>query len=140
MQPKIERMSRHDPSISGDEFPIGCFRGGCHSDLYRPNAEHFLFRFMRTSRRNAFRSLVRNSRYSTNGSRDSASKLARRDRQHFDSATWLHKARVAPKEEFKQEVERELTEWQNGTVGDYLLQTVTRARCQSSSGRLRRQL
>ena len=85
---------------------IGCFRGGCHSDLYRPNAEHFLFRFMRTSRRNAFRSLVRNSRYSTNASRDSASKLARRDRQHFDSATWLDKARVAPKEEFKQEVER----------------------------------
>jgi hypothetical protein len=124
MQPKIERMSRHDPSISGDEFQIGCFRGGCHSDLYRPNAEHFLFRFMRTSRRNAFRSLVRNSRYCTNASRDSASKLARRDRQHFDSATWLHKARVAPKEEFKQEVERELTEWQNGTVGDYLLQTV----------------
>jgi hypothetical protein len=36
-------------------------------------------------------------------------KLARRDRQHFDCATWLHKARVMPKEEFKQEVEKELT-------------------------------
>ena len=36
-------------------------------------------------------------------------KLARRDRQHFDCATWLHKAREMPKEEFKQEVERELT-------------------------------
>ena len=36
-------------------------------------------------------------------------KLARRDRQHFDCATWLHKASQMPKEEFKQEVERELT-------------------------------
>jgi hypothetical protein len=36
-------------------------------------------------------------------------KIARRDRQGFDCATWLHKARELPKEEFKQEVERELT-------------------------------
>jgi hypothetical protein len=36
-------------------------------------------------------------------------KLARRDGQHFDCATWLHKAREMPKEQFKQEVERELT-------------------------------
>jgi hypothetical protein len=36
-------------------------------------------------------------------------KLARRDRQHFDCATWLHKAREMPKEEFRQEVVRELT-------------------------------
>ena len=36
-------------------------------------------------------------------------KLARRDWQDFDCATWLHKARELPKEEFKQEVERELT-------------------------------
>ena len=35
MQPKIERMSRHDPSISGDEFQIGCFRGGCHLPRFR---------------------------------------------------------------------------------------------------------
>ena len=35
-------------------------------------------------------------------------KLARRDRQHFDCATWLHRAREMPKEQFKQEVEREL--------------------------------
>jgi hypothetical protein len=35
--------------------------------------------------------------------------LARRDRQHFDCATWLHKARQMPKEDFKKEVERELT-------------------------------
>jgi hypothetical protein len=36
-------------------------------------------------------------------------KLARRDKQNFDCATWLHKARVMPKEQFKQEIERELT-------------------------------
>jgi hypothetical protein len=36
-------------------------------------------------------------------------KLARRDRQHFDCATWLHKAHEMPKEDFKHEVERELT-------------------------------
>ncbi|HXY13298.1 MAG TPA: hypothetical protein VEI26_02230 [Terriglobales bacterium] len=36
-------------------------------------------------------------------------KIARRDRQGFDCATWLHKARELPKKEFKQEVERELT-------------------------------
>ena len=36
-------------------------------------------------------------------------KLARRDGQKFDCATWLHKAREMPKEEFKQEVEKELT-------------------------------
>jgi hypothetical protein len=36
-------------------------------------------------------------------------KVARRDRQDFDCATWLHKARQLPKEEFKQAVERELT-------------------------------
>ena len=32
-----------------------------------------------------------------------------RDGQHFDCATWLHKAREMPKEEFKHEVEKELT-------------------------------
>jgi hypothetical protein len=36
-------------------------------------------------------------------------KLARRDGQHFDCATWLHKARELPKEQFRQEVEKELT-------------------------------
>jgi len=29
-------------------------------------------------------------------------KLARRDREHFDCATWLHRAREMPKEQFKQ--------------------------------------
>jgi len=36
-------------------------------------------------------------------------KLARRDGQHFDCATWLHKARELPKEDFRREVEKELT-------------------------------
>src|SRR3954469_16273993 len=37
-------------------------------------------------------------------------KLARsRDSQSFDCATWLHKAREMPKEQFRQEVEKELT-------------------------------
>src|SRR6266699_2371022 len=37
-------------------------------------------------------------------------KLARRENgQEFDCATWLHKARQLPKEEFRREVERELT-------------------------------
>jgi hypothetical protein len=36
-------------------------------------------------------------------------KIARRDGQDFDYATWLHKAREMPKEQFKQEVEKELT-------------------------------
>ena len=36
-------------------------------------------------------------------------KLARRDRQDFDCATWLHKARSMPKEEFKRAVDKELT-------------------------------
>ena len=36
-------------------------------------------------------------------------KVARAEGQHFDCATWLHKAREMPKEEFKREVEKELT-------------------------------
>ena len=36
-------------------------------------------------------------------------KLARRDGQGFDCATWMHKARELPKDEFKQAVEKELT-------------------------------
>ncbi len=31
------------------------------------------------------------------------------DRQDLDCATWLHKAREVPKEEFRREVEKELT-------------------------------
>src|ERR1017187_9974571 len=36
-------------------------------------------------------------------------KLARRQGERFESATWLHKARQMPKAEFQREVERELT-------------------------------
>ena len=36
-------------------------------------------------------------------------KVARRDGQRFDCATWLHKARSMPKDQFKHEVEKELT-------------------------------
>jgi hypothetical protein len=36
-------------------------------------------------------------------------KVARRDGEEFDCATWLHKARELPKEGFKGEVERHLT-------------------------------
>jgi hypothetical protein len=36
-------------------------------------------------------------------------KVARRDGQEFDCATWVHKARELPKEEFKREVTRHLT-------------------------------
>jgi hypothetical protein len=36
-------------------------------------------------------------------------KVARRDGQSFDCATWMHKAQALPKEEFKREVERHLT-------------------------------
>jgi hypothetical protein len=36
-------------------------------------------------------------------------KVARRDSQGFDFATWLHKARELPKEEFKREVSKHLT-------------------------------
>ena len=35
-------------------------------------------------------------------------KVARRDGQRFESATWLHKAREMPKEEFKREVSKHL--------------------------------
>jgi len=36
-------------------------------------------------------------------------KVARRDGQKFNCATWLHKAREMPKDEFRREVERKLT-------------------------------
>jgi hypothetical protein len=36
-------------------------------------------------------------------------KVARREGQKFDCATWLHRAQALPKEEFKREVERHLT-------------------------------
>lgn len=36
-------------------------------------------------------------------------KLARRDGEHFDCALWVHRARELPKEQFRREVEKELT-------------------------------
>jgi hypothetical protein len=36
-------------------------------------------------------------------------KVARAEGRHFDCATWLHRARSMPKEQFKREVEKELT-------------------------------
>jgi len=36
-------------------------------------------------------------------------KLARKDGQLFDCATWLHKAKEMPKEDFRREIEKELT-------------------------------
>jgi len=36
-------------------------------------------------------------------------KVARRDRQDFESAPWVHKATTMPREEFKREVDRYLT-------------------------------
>ena len=36
-------------------------------------------------------------------------KVARRDREQFDCATWLHKAKEMPKERFKGEVERHIS-------------------------------
>jgi len=36
-------------------------------------------------------------------------KIARRDGQHFDCAPWVHKARLMPREDFRREVEKELT-------------------------------
>ena len=36
-------------------------------------------------------------------------KLARAQGQHFDCAPWVHKARALSRDQFKQEVERELT-------------------------------
>ena len=36
-------------------------------------------------------------------------KVARREGERFESAPWVHKAQVLPKEEFKREVERHLT-------------------------------
>jgi len=58
--------------------------------------------------------------------------------QEFDCATWLHKARSMPKDQFKQEVERELT-GRESEPWEISIQAV-QTRFRSSSRRLRRQL
>ena len=63
-------------------------------------------------------------------------KLARRDGQHFDCATWLHKARQMPKEDFRKEVEKELT----GRENRLFTSSCTRAKCRLWRKRLRRPL
>ena len=67
-------------------------------------------------------------------------KLARRDRQDFDCATWMHKARSMPKEEFKREVEKELTGKEERAPRDPLLQGLQESdpgdRAGSGNGRL----
>ena len=47
-------------------------------------------------------------------------KLARSEGQRLDCAIGLHKARSLAKEEFKREVEKELTGRENRALGDYL--------------------
>ena len=49
-------------------------------------------------------------------------KVARRERQEFDCAPWLHKAQELPREEFKREVEKHLTGKETEAVGDPLFQ------------------
>ena len=64
--------------------------------------------------------------------------MARRDRQHCDCATWLHKAREMPKEQFKQEVEEGTDREGKQAVRDcLLLKLYKKARSRSSSRRLK---
>ena len=67
-------------------------------------------------------------------------KLARRDRQEFDLATWLHKARQMPKEQSKQVIEKELTGGGKRSPGKSFISNCTRAKSRSSSKRSRPQL
>jgi hypothetical protein len=53
-----------------------------------------------------------------------AAELARRDGKAFDCATWLHRAKELPKEEFKREVERHLTGKRDRALGAALLQSL----------------
>jgi len=65
-------------------------------------------------------------------------KLARRDGQHFDCATWLHRAREMPKEDFRREVQKELT-GKETEPSELISSKSTRARFRSSSRQSRRQ-
>jgi len=46
------------------------------------------------------------------------SQVARRERQRFVRASWLHKAQALPKEQFTVEVEREMTGRESGGGAD----------------------
>jgi hypothetical protein len=50
--------------------------------------------------------------------------IGRRDGREFDCATWPNKARSLRKDQFKQEVGKELAGAEKGTVGDHLLQAL----------------
>ena len=63
-------------------------------------------------------------------------KLARKQGQGFESATWLHKARQMPKEEFKREVEKELT-GRDSEPSELSTSRSTRTSSRSSSRRSR---
>ena len=66
-------------------------------------------------------------------------KLARAEGQRFDCATWLHKARSMPKDQFKREVEKELT-GRETSPGRSSTSSCTRARSPLSNRRWRRRL
>ena len=51
-------------------------------------------------------------------------KVAGKDGEEFDCATWLHKAKELSKEGVKEEVERHLPGKENGALGDYLPQAL----------------
>jgi hypothetical protein len=53
-------------------------------------------------------------------------KVARREGERFESATWMHKAQVLPKEEFEREVERHLT-GRKRKLGNFCTSKSTRA-------------
>ena len=65
-------------------------------------------------------------------------KIARRDGQDFDCATWLHKARELPKEDFRREVEKELT-GRLEEPSELIYFKVYKARSPSSNRQSRRQ-
>ncbi len=66
-------------------------------------------------------------------------KVARKDGQGFDCATWLHKARGMPKEQFRREVEKELT-GKETEPRNWSTSNSTKARFPSSSRRSRQRL
>jgi hypothetical protein len=64
-------------------------------------------------------------------------KVARRDQEHFESATWLHKAREVPTQQFKEEVEKYLTGASEPSELIYFKVYKSRCRCSSKHWRLR---